>query len=95
MVSVSDIVKILDQVPIWRTLKALPGRIDALEKRVNDLESRPKQADHLHTCELCGKPAKVTDVREHPTFGVFGRKQRTITCEDGHAIDYDWEPGKT
>ncbi len=95
MISVSDILKILDKAPIWKTLTQMPKRIAELEERVAALEGQPKQAQHLHICEICGKPAKVTNVKPHPTFDFAGRKVRTITCEEGHAIDYDWKPSET
>ncbi|ABF64051.1 hypothetical protein TM1040_1318 [Ruegeria sp. TM1040] len=86
--------KILDKAPIWKRLKELPGRIEALEARVAELEGQPAQASHLHTCAQCGKPASVTKISDHPEFGFAGVKIRTITCEDGHALNYDWDPSK-
>ncbi len=94
MLSVSDILKLLEQIPAWKTVKALPGRVEAVERRLNELEGKPKRADHLHTCETCGKPARVTEIQDHPTLGTFGVKIRRVTCEDGHAIDYMWDPAK-
>lgn len=94
MVSVSDIVKLLDQVPIWKTIKALPKRVEELEARVAELEKTPKKANHLHTCAQCGAPADVKEIRPHPIFGEVGLKVRTILCENGHSIDYDWDPRK-
>lgn len=40
MISVSDILKILDQVPIWKTVKELPKRIDALEAENKELRAQ-------------------------------------------------------
>ncbi len=94
MISVSDILKILDQVPLWKALKEMPKRIDALEKRIAELEGTPKASEHLHTCAQCGAPAKVTSIRPHPMFDFAGRKVRTITCEQGHSLEFDWDPGK-
>jgi hypothetical protein len=92
MVSVSDILKILDKAPIWKNLKELPARVDALEKRIAELEAEPVEASHLHKCAQCGKPAKVTEVKDDPDFGFAGIKRRTITCDDGHSIEYEWDP---
>ncbi|WP_299558680.1 hypothetical protein [uncultured Sulfitobacter sp.] len=88
----SDILKLLDKAPIWKTLTQTPKQIAELEARVAALEAKPREAEHLHTCGQCGQPASVTAVRDHPTFGVFGKKIRTITCQAGHAIEYDWKP---
>jgi hypothetical protein len=93
MISASDIVKLLDQIPVWKSLKALPARLAALEARVAALENTPPQPEHLLRCEICGKPAKVTNVRPHEVFDFAGRKVRTVTCEAGHEIEYDWQPG--
>ncbi|WP_417794823.1 hypothetical protein, partial [Terasakiella pusilla] len=81
-----------DKAPIWKSLKALPGRIEALEARVAELEGRPAKAEHLHKCAQCGAPAAVTKIANHPIFGDVGVKQRTITCEAGHAFEYEWDP---
>ncbi|WP_155983488.1 hypothetical protein [Nitratireductor aquibiodomus] len=39
LIAVSDILKILDQIPVWRSLTSLPKRIAELEARVATLES--------------------------------------------------------
>ncbi|EEB70302.1 conserved hypothetical protein [Ruegeria sp. R11] len=95
MVSVSDMLKILEKAPIWKSLKEMPHRIEALEARVAELEAKPSKPEHLETCEMCGKSAKITKVQDHPMFGDFGIKLRTVTCEDGHSIDYKWDPKKS
>jgi len=94
MLSVSDILKLLDKAPIWRTLRETPARIAALEDRVAALEERGGKPAHILRCEICGEPAKVTAIRDHPIFGEVGKKIRTVTCETGHEVDYDWMPGK-
>lgn len=78
MISVSDILKLLDQLPIWKTIKSLPQRMDALEKenaelkqRLDELSSAPKRATG-ELCKACGEPA-VRRVSSEPSSGPFGR----------------------
>jgi len=39
MMVVDDILKILERIPLWKKLTALPTRVDALEKRLAELEA--------------------------------------------------------
>lgn len=84
MVSVSDILKILDQVPIWKRLKAMPERIEALEARVAELESAiadPREQPG-EPCPACGAPAlrRTSSVRSSGPFGPLGAKDEVWTC---------------
>ncbi|WP_313534519.1 hypothetical protein [Haematobacter sp.] len=93
-ISVSDILKILDQIPIWKTVRDLPARVAALEQRVAALEGRPTKAEHLTICATCGAPAKVIAVKNHPKFAFAGIKMRTVECEAGHRQEFMWDPSK-
>lgn len=53
MISVSDVLKLLDGIPIWKSLKALPEKIAALEKRVSELETK-LAAPLADNCPKCG-----------------------------------------
>lgn len=48
---IGDALSILDRVPIWRRVKELPDKVEALEKRISALEAKPK----LPICEACGE----------------------------------------
>ncbi|KQP02635.1 hypothetical protein ASF26_14495 [Methylobacterium sp. Leaf93] len=78
-VSVSDILKVLDQVPGWKAVMGLPKRLQELEDRVAALEGKPT-AKAAEACPLCESPMKVTRVEEHPVFGILGAKEHTLTC---------------
>lgn len=78
-VSVSDILKVLDQVPGWKAVMGLPKRVKELEERVAALEARPA-AKPAEACPLCDAAMKVTAVDEDPIFGVFGQQRHTLTC---------------
>lgn len=42
-ISVSDVVKILEQIPIWKMLRDLPKRVIDLEARLKALEESAGQ----------------------------------------------------
>jgi len=89
LISVSDILKILDQVPIWKTVKELPKRVEALEKANAELEAKlkligaaPPKA-HGQICPACGEPA-VRRKSSQPHKGHFadmGVRDEIWTCE--------------
>lgn len=82
VISVSDMLKILDNVPIWKTVKALPARLEALEKRVATLEGRGGPAKTSPwDCTVCGSRMRVIGERSDPTFGVFGVKLLKLACD--------------
>lgn len=71
-------------MPIWKTLKVLPGRIEALERRVAELE----QAKALpgiapgQTCPACGAAAlrRTSSIRSKGPFGDLGARDEIWTC---------------
>jgi hypothetical protein len=90
-ISASDILKILDKLPLWKTLSTLPARLDALERRVAALEgaSAKNQADAIN-CPACGGAMKFVAERPDPAFGRLGVKERDLRCECGHATTLQW-----
>ncbi|PTX45612.1 hypothetical protein IQ03_04520 [Gemmobacter caeni] len=92
MISVSDIVKILDQIPVWKTLKALPGRIEALERRVAELEGAKLLPGKLpgEPCPACGMPGlrRTSSKVSSGPFGVLGARDEEWTCESCGEIDH-------
>ena len=85
MVSIGDILKLLDQIPIWKTLKALPARVETLEKQVAALEQRLSEKPAAAPCPKCRAGMEVTDVVPDPTFGDLGGQQHTLKCPScGH-----------
>jgi hypothetical protein len=82
MISVSDILKILDSIPIWKSVKALPDRMKELEGRVERLEKAlaapPRKSGPA--CPVCDAPMKVTKVEEDPIFGKLGAQRHHYAC---------------
>lgn len=94
--SVSDIVKLLEQIPGWKTLYGLPKRVAELEAKVATLEAKlggPTVPAGLR-CPICGETMRVVSERPHPTFGVMGHKVHDTECPNGHKSSRDYTPGK-
>lgn len=78
MLSFSDLIAILDKIPIWKTIKVLPEKFQDLEKRVEALEA--KKQTRL-TCLQCGSSNyKIEDTR---TSRGDGKLMHTVsyTCQ--------------
>lgn len=91
LVSASDILKILDQVPWWKALRSAPERLDALEKRVADLEARLASPAPTpgQPCPACGQPAlRRTGTKPMAgELGELGGKVEAWTCTNCGAVD--------
>lgn len=90
MLSVSDILKLLDQLPIWKTVKDLPARVTALEARVAALEApRLATSSPGQVCPGCGAHAlrRTAAVTSSTPFGALGAKDETWTCSACGAQD--------
>ncbi|MBX6382111.1 MAG: hypothetical protein IRZ07_03920 [Microbispora sp.] len=71
--------KLLEQVPLWKRLKELPGRVEALERRIAALEAARPAAD---ACPKCHAPAlRLLAETPDPMFGDLGVKLRAFRCE--------------
>ena len=98
-ISVSDILKILDQIPIWKHLAVLPRRITALEERITVLEAAKlapaSSIDPAKACPMCGTEMKITAEQNHPEFGFAGLKVHQMSCPScGQKATRDFKPGK-
>lgn len=98
MISVSDILKLLEQVPIWRSLVTLPKRLAELEARVAALESggtAGRTAPGPRDCPLCGAVMVVTEEKNDPTFGPLGGKIHVMRCDGCEStVERAFEPGR-
>lgn len=82
MAMVGDIVELLKRWDVWRRVEQTPDRVDALEKRVGELESRLKKAPG-EACSSFGdfsfRIAKSEEA-EGP-FAVFGTRNYHWKCQ--------------
>lgn len=79
---IGDVLAILDRIPIWKRVKALPDKIDALERRLAILEEKPK----LPICEACGEGfmRRQADAPLTGHFAVFndaGQGLKVYKCD--------------
>lgn len=68
---------------MWQALSQLPKRVEALEKRIETLETAlasPKRSGPI--CPICNSPMKVAKVTDDPTFGRFGVKRHFLECTE-------------
>lgn len=63
-----DILSLLDRIPIWKRVKELPDKVEALEKRIAAMEAKPK----LPICEACGE-GFMRRQPDEPMTGSFAR----------------------
>lgn len=98
MISASDIVKLLEQIPIWKAISTLPKRVAELERQVAELQKASAQSKPQisgRECPICGSAMKVTKERPHPHFNFAGVKIHDMQCPDcGTAVQRTFEPGK-
>jgi len=99
-ISVSDVLKLLDEIPIWKAVRALPKRITELEARLKALEDAAGQKPIAQTptalvCPICESRMKVKSESPHPEFAFAGVKVHTVECPScGHKSHRDFDPGK-
>jgi len=82
IINASDLLKILDLIPLWKKLKELPAKVEALEAKVADLERRGlPPAPAGKRCPFCGQNNFfVVKSEPDPIFGPLGGKKRTYRC---------------
>jgi hypothetical protein len=82
MSAIADVAKLLEQIPIWKRLKAMPVEIESLQARVVALEALVKARPAPEACPICGVGAlKVTAVHAHRQFGDMGLQERAMKCD--------------
>lgn len=94
-VSVSDIVKLLEQVPGWKAVIGLPKRLAELEARVRALEIGSKTAagPGPRDCPMCGAVMRVEQEAAHRRFDAL--KIHRLVCDGcGNKAERIFQPGK-
>jgi DNA-directed RNA polymerase subunit M/transcription elongation factor TFIIS len=79
MINISDIIAILDKIPIWKTLKEMPKKIEELEKRVAALEA--KKPARINCLQCGSNNYKIEDTRTTRRLGKL-MTTLTYTCQD-------------
>jgi ribosomal protein S27AE len=88
MVSITDILNVLNNWKPWQRMREAPERIDRLEAEIAALKRAVTALpdDPRPMCGKCGRGRMAFEnERADPTFGVMGGKQVTRKCETcGH-----------
>lgn len=98
MISVSDVLKLLEQVPVWKQLRQLPTQMKDLEARVADLERKAvaPAPGKDRICPKCDGELKVTGTMPHRQFKFAGVETHFVACQ---VCDYKaerlYDPNKT
>lgn len=96
MALLGEIMQVLESVKGWKEIQASPARIDALERRVAQLEAALKIKQPTQPTDLCPKcnagTLRVVAEGPAPTHAqrLAGIRRRALVCSDtacGHAID--------
>jgi hypothetical protein len=97
-VSVSDIIKLLEEIPIWKAVASLPKRIAELEKRVQQLEAGATARPLARTgkeCPICDSAMKVLLEYPHRELGPAGVMTHELKCPNcDHKSIRAFSPGK-
>ena len=81
MIALRDLLALLDKVPVWKSMKEIPDRVDKLEQRIADLESRLSRAPG-EACPACGEYAMRLHTKGR-VVGSFPMERRTDVWECG------------
>jgi hypothetical protein len=81
MFSLKDVLAVLDLWPVWKKIKSGPEQLEALEKRVTELEKRLSRCPG-EACPSCGELSYRTVSSEpHPVMADVGAMERKMKCE--------------
>lgn len=100
MALLGDIMQVLESVKGWKEIQAAPARIDALERRVAQLESLLKVKPPGDICPKCSAGSlKVVAEGPAPTHALrlAGIRMRALACSDaecGYAVDRRVQAGR-
>ncbi|WP_321891735.1 hypothetical protein [Paraburkholderia tropica] len=80
-ISASDLLKVLEQLPVWRKVVSMSNEIDALKKRIELLEQTQQQVPKADQCPKCrGLAFRLQETVPDPTFGALGVQRSLYKC---------------
>ena len=83
---IEDILNVLDRIPKWKRVQELPDQVNALQRRLSDLEQKFAGKWPPDVCRYCGERA----VRLHFVFGGVddkGNVHESWKCEACKHVD--------
>lgn len=85
---------LLDRLPLWKRVSAMPDKLQALEARLAALEAQLADKPGM-LCPICNAPGfKRTASRPHPEFGFAGLKLDSYVCAAcGHSEERERDEG--
>jgi hypothetical protein len=83
MAVIGELVELLKRWDVWKRVEETPDRVDALEKRIAELESKLQRAPG-EACPRCGALAyRVLSSTPHPTMGgILGTMVHNMKCDE-------------
>lgn len=80
MSTLDNILSLLAKWDPWKRIQETPDRVDALERRVRELESKLRRAPG-EACPSCGAlEFRVAETKADPNFGVLGGRRHLMRC---------------
>ena len=98
MAVIGEVTELLRRWDVWKRVEAAPDRLDALERRVAELEAKIASRPTPESCPICERgEMKVVDVQPDPAFAFAGLQLRRMKCNAcGHAEERQYDPsGRT
>ncbi|MDH5649133.1 MAG: hypothetical protein OEY67_05705 [Gammaproteobacteria bacterium] len=85
MLTVADLLKVLNRIPAWGRLVTLPDKVEAMDRRIAELESQVfKGRNGSH--QMCPKCRKHTlefmHRKPHPIYGKIGVQEEHFKCSE-------------
>ena len=95
--SASDILKLLEQIPVWKSLVTLPRRLAEVEARVKALEATGagRTGPKPNECPACAAIMVFVEEKPDPIYGVMGVMRHVLRCDGcGQTLEREYTPGK-
>lgn len=95
--SASDILKLLEQVPVWKSLVTLPKRLADLEARVKAMEAAGggRAGPRANECPACGATMVFVEEKPDTIYGAAGGMTHLLRCDGcGRTAERAYNPAK-